>query len=498
MEKIVKMEHVNKSFPGVQALKDVSLELREGEVLALMGENGAGKSTLMKILCGDYSRDSGTITVFGQNIEAMTPARAQELGIAIIHQELNLCPHLTVAQNIFLGREKTVRGILSDREMHDQTAALLRRLDINLSPKTIVGDLPVSAQQLVEICKALSKNARILIMDEPTSALASDEISQLFTIIKQLRSEGRGIIYISHRMDELHQIADRVMIMRDGEYVTSMKFCDTTMEQIITNMVGHEIKEQYPRVTCQVGKPLLKVENLNAGSQVRDINFEVHQGEIVGVAGLIGAGRTETMRAIFGIDTKEEGSVFLDGKKVVINSPQDAINAGIVLVPEDRKREGLCTRLSVSNNVSLPNLDWLSNRFGVVNSRKEKKIGSQVIKDMNVKVSDADVDAETLSGGNQQKVVLGKWLARNSRVVILDEPTRGIDVAAKVEIYNLMNRLKKQGIGVLFVSSEMTEVMGMSDRIIVMCDGRITGDFDRKDASQDLVMTYATKFEERI
>lgn len=498
MDYIVEMEHINKSFPGVQALDDVSFRLKAGEVLALLGENGAGKSTLMKVLSGVYSRDSGSMRIFGQEIDEMTPRKARELGVAIIHQELNMCSHLTVAQNIFLGREKTRNGVLSEKEMQRQAKEFLDRINVDISPDTIVGDLPVSKQQMVEICKALSQNARILIMDEPTSALTSKEITDLFAIIKKLRDGGCGIVYISHRMEELPYIADRVTVMRDGKYVASMNFADTSIEQIIASMVGHEIKEQYPHVDCKRGEKIFEVRHLNAGRLVRDINFELYQGEIVGMAGLMGAGRTETTRAIFGIDFKESGQIFLDGKEVGIRRPIDAIQAGIVLAPEDRKKDGLCTRLSVKENISLPNLDLLSDHLGVVRSKKEKEMAEQAVKDLSIKVPDLKVDAATLSGGNQQKVVVGKWLARRSRVVIFDEPTRGIDVAAKVEIYHLMNRLKEQGIGVLFVSSEMPEVMGMSDRILVMCDGRITGTFARGEATQDLILTYATKFENKM
>lgn len=497
-EYIVEIEHVNKAFPGVKALDDVSFNLKSGEVMALLGENGAGKSTLVKILSGVYTRDSGDITVFGEKVGELTPKKAQELGVAIIHQELNMCAHLSVAENIFLGREITRSGILSDREMNKQAKAILDRLNIDIPPETIVGDLAVSKQQMVEIAKALSINAKILIMDEPTSALTSKEIDDLFEIIRKLRDEGCGIVYISHRLEELQHIADRVTIMRDGKYITTMNFADITMQEIITHMVGREIKEKFPRVNVKRGKKILEVKNLNAGRLVRDINFELYEGEIVGIAGLMGAGRTETTRAIFGVDPKESGEIILDGKPLTINRPADAIKAGIVLVPEDRKKDGLCTRLSIRDNIALPNLDILSNSLNIVDRKKERTMVDKAVSDLMIKLPNAEVDAGSLSGGNQQKVVVSKWLARNSRVVIFDEPTRGIDVAAKVEIYNLMNDLKKQGIGVLFVSSEMPEVLGMSDRILVMCDGKITGELDIKDATQTLILEYATKFDNRI
>ncbi|MDF1495465.1 sugar ABC transporter ATP-binding protein [Caproiciproducens sp. CPB-2] len=496
-EYIAELNHIHKSFPGVKALDDVSFNLKSGEVLALLGENGAGKSTLVKVLSGVYTKDEGEIKIFGQTVEDLTPKKAQELGIAIIHQELNMCAHLSVAENIFLAREKTHSGILSNREMNKDAAALLARLNIDLDPATIVGDLAVSKQQMVEIAKALSTNAKILIMDEPTSALTSNEIDDLFKIIRKLKSEGCGIVYISHRLEELQNIVDRVIIMRDGRYITSMDFKDTTMSEIISCMVGREIKEKFPRVICERGKKIFEVKNLNAGRMVRNINLELYEGEIVGIAGLMGAGRTETTRAIFGADPKESGRIFVDDGEVVIRRPIDAIRAGIVLAPEDRKKDGLCVKLSVEDNIALPNLDLLCNKFGVVDRKKEKTMTDEAVRSLSIKLVNADMDAATLSGGNQQKLVVAKWLARNSRVVMFDEPTRGIDVAAKVEIYNLMNELKKQGIGVLFVSSEMPEIMGISDRILVMCDGKITGEFAAGEATQDLILQYATKFESK-
>ncbi|MBE6829501.1 MAG: sugar ABC transporter ATP-binding protein [Ruminococcaceae bacterium] len=496
-EYIAELNHIHKSFPGVKALDDVSFDLKSGEVLALLGENGAGKSTLVKVLSGVYTKDEGEIKIFGQAVEDLTPKKAQELGIAIIHQELNMCAHLSVAENIFLAREKTHSGILSNREMNKDAAALLARLNIDIDPTTIVGDLAVSKQQMVEIAKALSTNAKILIMDEPTSALTSNEIDDLFKIIRKLKSEGCGIVYISHRLEELQNIVDRVIIMRDGRYITSMDFKDTTMSEIISYMVGREIKEKFPRVTCERGKKIFEVKSLNAGKMVRNVNLELYEGEIVGIAGLMGAGRTETTRAIFGADPKESGQIFVDGREAVIRRPIDAIRAGIVLAPEDRKKDGLCVKLSVEDNIALPNLDLLCSKFGVVDRKKEKTMTDEAVRSLSIKLVSADMDAATLSGGNQQKLVVAKWLARNSRVVMFDEPTRGIDVAAKVEIYNLMNELKKQGIGVLFVSSEMPEIMGISDRILVMCDGKITGEFAAGEATQDLILQYATKFESK-
>lgn len=496
-EYIVELNHINKSFPGVKALDDVSFNLKAGEVLALLGENGAGKSTLMKVLSGVYSQDSGDIIVFGEKITDLTPKKAQKIGVAIIHQELNLCQHLSVTENIFLGREQCTATFLSKSQMRAKTQAVLDRLNLNISPDTVVGDLSISKQQMIEIAKAISTNARIIIMDEPTSALTSNEIDELFTIIHKLRSEGHGIVYISHRLEELQRIVDRVMIMRDGQYITTMEFDQSKMDDIISYMVGREIKEKFPNVTCQVGEKILEVKHLNAGPMVRDISFDLSEGEIVGIAGLMGAGRTEMTRAIFGADPKTSGEIILNGQKLTINNPMDAIRAGIVLAPEDRKKDGLCVKMSIRENIALPNLDILC-KFGFVNWGKEKEMVAKAVDNLSIKLASAENNADSLSGGNQQKVVVGKWLARHSKVVIFDEPTRGIDVAAKVEIYHLMNELKRQGVGVLMVSSEMPEVMGMADRILVMCDGRITGELTAEEATQEKILRMATHFESKL
>ena len=494
---IVSMENVSKSFPGVKALDNVQFELRAGEVMALLGENGAGKSTLMKILSGVYTRDGGTVRIFGQEYGDMTPKQAQAAGVAIIHQELNMCRHLSVAENMFLGREVKGTFALNNAKMEEEAGRILSELKIDISPRQIVGDLPVSKQQMVEIAKALSINAKVLIMDEPTSALTAREIDDLFRIIHQLKEEGHGIVYISHRLEELQHIVDRVTIMRDGQYITCRDFADMTMDEIIANMVGREIKEKFPHVECEKGKKIFEVKNLNAGKMVRDISFSVYEGEIVGFAGLMGAGRTETTRAIFGADPKESGEIFVDGKEVKIRCPMDAIKNGVVLAPEDRKKDGLCTKLSIRQNLALPNLDLVCTGLGVVSRGKEQKLCDEAVENLRIKTPGVDIDAGNLSGGNQQKVVVGKWLARKSRVVIFDEPTRGIDVGAKVEIYNLINELKKQGIAVVIVSSEMPEVMGVADRIIVMCDGRITGEVMAKETTQNEILTLATSFENK-
>ena len=492
---VVQLDNINKAFSGVKALDNVSFNLRSGEVMALLGENGAGKSTLMKVLSGVYIPDSGAITVNGKSFSKLDPKSAQDLGIAMIHQELNMCTQLSIAENIFLGRELTRSGILSNQAMNDMARQALLNLNIDLDPETIVGNLSVSKQQLVEIAKALSVNARILIMDEPTSALTAKEIDDLFNIIRKLKSQGHAIIYISHRLEELKHIVDRVTIMRDSRFITSMNFADTSLDEIVSHMVGREIKEKFPHIDCPRGRKIFEVRNLNAGKLVKDINLSVYEGEILGIAGLMGAGRTEITRAIFGVDPKESGEIILEGKEVIIRSPLDAIQAGIVLAPEDRKKDGLCTGLSIRENIGLPNMDWLSNWFGIVQKKEEKKTVIKAVEDFAIKLRSPEMNAGNLSGGNQQKVVIGKWLARTSRLVIFDEPTRGIDVAAKVEIYHLMNELKKNGIGVMFVSSEMPELLGMADRILVVCDGRITGELKASEATQNRILELAVAFD---
>jgi len=491
---IVELNHISKNFPGVKALDDVQFNLKKGEVHALLGENGAGKSTLMKILCGIYERDEGDFKVDGVEINSFTPRIAQELGIAIIHQELNMCSHLSVAENMFLAREDVRFGLISQKTLNEKAKEVLKKLKLDIDPSTIVGKLPVSKQQMVEIAKALSINARILIMDEPTSALTDNEIRELFRIIRELRAEGKGIVYISHRLEELKEITDRITILRDGKYVKTMNYADTSVSEIISYMVGREIKEKYPRVNCKRGKKLLEIKNLNAG-MVNDVSFDLYEGEIIGFAGLMGAGRTELVRALFGADYIDSGDILLEGKKLHIRSSMDAIRAGIVCAPEDRKKEGLCTELTISENIGLANLDYICNKFGMVNDKKEKELTNRAIEELKIKTPSISQLVKNLSGGNQQKVVVGKWLVRKAKIVIFDEPTRGIDVAAKVEIYNLMNKLKEDGIGVIFVSSELPEILGMSDKIIVMCGGRITGQLKVEDATQDIILGFATKYQ---
>ncbi|MCL1944614.1 MAG: sugar ABC transporter ATP-binding protein [Firmicutes bacterium] len=497
-EYLIQANGLVKAFSGVRALKGVQFELKKGEVVALLGENGAGKSTMVKIFSGVHQRDSGELKLFGETVEYHDSKNATRLGIAMIHQELNMCGHLSIAENIFLGREP-LKGIFVDRKrMRKETREILSKLNIDLDPDQTLDELAVSMQQMVEIAKALSLNSKVLIMDEPTSALTEAEVKKLFEVVNQLKSEGVGIIYISHRLDELQHITDRITIMRDGEYVSTHNFEDVTIDEMVAKMVGREITEKFPHIETEVGDVVLSVKGLNAGRLVRDISFELRQGEIVGIAGLMGAGRTELSRALVGIDPHSSGEVVLETRQITINKPKDAIKAGIVLVPEDRKRDGLAVRLSIRENLALANLDSITNKLGFVKPRAEKGLVKTSVEALRIKIASPEQDAQGLSGGNQQKVVVAKWLARNFRVIIFDEPTRGIDVGAKVEIYNIINKLKKSGIAVLIISSELPEVMGMSDRILVMCDGKMTGEYSRAEATQEKIIASATRFDKKI
>ncbi len=494
-DELVRADHIFKSFAGVVALRDVSFSLLKGEVHALLGENGAGKSTLVKIISGVYTRDAGELAIKGERIETLTPHTAQERGIAIIHQELNLCPHLTVAENIFLGREFTNAGVMNRRRMNEEARALLAKLAVDIEPDTLVRELQVSKQQMVEICKTLSMNADIIIMDEPTSALTEKEIEELFRVIASLKAQGKGIIYISHRLEELSKIVDRVTILRDGQFVRTMNFAGTTLSEIISLMVGRTLHEKFPRIEVTLGATVFQVRGLSAPSGVKDASFELKRGEIVAFAGLMGAGRTELVRALFGADRRTAGTISIDGKQMTVREPADAIRAGLFCVPEDRKKDGLCVRMTVAENLTLPSLD-LASTHGVLSRKKESRQARRMVESLKIKTPSVDQYARNLSGGNQQKTVVGKWLMRDAKVVIFDEPTRGIDVAAKIEIYAIMNDLKRRGVGVMFVSSELPEVIGMSDRVIVMCGGRITATLETAKTSQEEILKYATAFAE--
>ena len=494
---LLRTEHINKAFSWVPALLDVQFDLKAGEVHALLGENGAGKSTLMKIISGVYTRDSGDLYIQGKKItHDLTPLSAEDKGIGIIHQELNLCPHLTVAENIFLNREFTnAAGILNKKKQNEAAQQYLNQLNLDIDPATPTNKLPVSKQQMVEICKTLSMNANIVIMDEPTSALTEKEIEDLFSVIALLKEKGKGIVYISHRLEELSRIVDRVTILRDGKYVKTLNFAETNLQEIIALMVGRNLTEKFPRIEVPRGEKVLEVKNLTSkhGVGVKDVSFELYKGEILAFAGLMGAGRTETVRAISGADRMSAGEVLLDGKPVKIKHPKDAIAKGLFCAPEDRKRDGLCVRMTLAENITLPSLDIIS-KYGVIINQLETEKSQNMVTSLRIKTPSVAQYVRKLSGGNQQKVVVGKWLLRNAKVVIFDEPTRGIDVASKIEIYNIINDLKKNGIGVMFVSSELPEVLGMSDRIIVMCNGKITKELITKETNQEEIMHYATQY----
>ena len=491
---ILTMKGIDKSFPGVHALDHVDLEIRKGEVLALMGENGAGKSTLMKVLTGIYTKDSGTITFEGKEVEFHNAKEAQDAGVVIVHQELNMVNHLTVAQNIFIGREFKKGFGIDDKKMNQEAKKLFDRLNIDIDPTETMGNLTVGKQQMCEIAKAISHEAKVIIFDEPSAALTETEIQDLFTIIRDLREKQLGIVYISHRMDEIKVITDRVTVMRDGTYVGTLITKDCTKDDIINMMVGRVIYED-PKTQNMVPKDapvVLKVEHLNAGKMVKDVSFELHKGEILGFSGLMGAGRTETARAIFGADPKESGDIYINGKKVDIRTPEDAVKAGIGYLSEDRKRYGVAVQKTVAENTTLADLGAFTKGI-FIDKKKENEVAQKYVDSLATKTPSVDQLVVNLSGGNQQKVVIAKWLTRNSDILIFDEPTRGIDVGAKNEIYKLMNKLAEEGKAIIMISSEMTEILRMSDRIVIMCEGEITGEVDISEATQENIMNLATR-----
>ena len=492
------MKNLNKSFPGVRALIDARFELVAGEVHALMGENGAGKSTLMKVLAGVYQKDAGEIRINGQEVDIPDPRAAQALGIGIIHQELNLMNHLNVAQNIFIGREPRNKfGVIDKQKMRADTQAILDRLHLKLDPGTLVSELTVAKQQMVEIAKALSfQGTRVLIMDEPTAALNNVEIDDLFRIIGQLKEHGVGIVYISHKMDELKRISDRVTVMRDGQYINTVPTATTSMDTIISMMVGRPLFEgDGPSEPAADNEIVLEVRNLNRGRAIKDVSFTVRKGEILGFAGLMGAGRTEVARAIFGADKIDSGEILVHGNKVSIQSPADAVKHGIGYLSEDRKHFGLATGMSVASNIVLATMKrFLSFNF-VLKQSVIRDSGNSFVKQLDIKTPSLEQKVSLLSGGNQQKIVIAKWLVRDSEILFFDEPTRGIDVGAKSEIYKLLNALAQQGRAIVMISSELPEVLRLSNRILVMCEGRITGEISSADATQEKIMRLATQRE---
>lgn len=496
VEPLLRMEHISKSFPGVKALSDVTIDLQYGEVLALVGENGAGKSTLMKILTGIYPKDEGTITLQGKDIAVHSPKQAQELGISIIHQELNLMKDLTVAENIFIGREPkgTMNLLVNDKQLNKQTAELFNKLNLDLDPKTKVRHLTVAKQQMVEIAKALSFNSKILIMDEPTTALTETEIDTLFDIITSIREKGVGIIYISHRMDELKRISDRITVMRDGTYVDTLKTSETEMSKVIQLMVGrHVYIESKPNIASGEKETVLKVSNISTKNLLKDVSFDLKKGEILGFAGLMGAGRTEVARVLFGADPSTNGTINLHGKEVKIKSPADAVKQGIGYLSEDRKQYGLLVSMDVKSNIALATIKDYQTNSVFVSDSKIKKTATKYVESLKIKTPSVDQEIRLLSGGNQQKVVIAKWLQRDCDILIFDEPTRGIDVGAKGEIYKLLDELAASGKSIIMISSELPEVLRMSHRIVVMSEGKITGVLSSEEATQEKIMEYATQ-----
>jgi ribose transport system ATP-binding protein len=494
-ECLVYMEGIEKHFPGVHALNQCRFELWAGEIHALVGENGAGKSTLMKVLTGVYTKDSGRIVYKGKEVEISSPKMAQSLGISIIHQELNLMPDLTVAQNIYIGREprKAIKLFLDEKQLNDQVKKLFQRMNLQMDPRTRVSELTVAKQQMVEIAKALSYNSEVLIMDEPTAALTDTEIDDLFRIIRQLRESGVGIVYISHRMEELKRITDRITVMRDSRYIDTIATKDATIDQIITMMVGREIyNASTPAPEKANQEIILEVKNLKQGSAIKNVSFHLKKGEILGFAGLMGAGRTEVARAIFGADALDSGEIYVQGKKVQIKSPHDAVRHGIGYLSEDRKRYGLLVGMDVETNIAISSFQKFKKWGGWMNRSRMSSVAEQCVAALKIKTPNISQTVKFLSGGNQQKVVISKWLTRDCQILIFDEPTRGIDVGAKSEIYKLLDELAEQGKSIIMISSELPEILRMSHRIMVMCEGRITGELSNVEATQEKIMYHAT------
>ncbi len=499
--KLLEMSNVSKAFPGVQALDDVRFDLHAGEVHVLIGENGAGKSTLMKILSGSYTSDSGKTIIDGEQVHYHTPIGALEHGVAMIYQELNPVPHMTIAENVFLGKELkfTILGLVDKSKMNLQTAELLATFGMNdLLPTMYMASLSVAQTQMIEIIKAYQCKARILIMDEPTSAISDHEVDKLFEIITMLKQQGVGIVYISHKMDEIWRCADRITVFRDGKYVDTKKLKDTSMQEIIKLMVGRDLTQQFPKKEAKIGDAILSVENLcDEAGRFKNVSFELKSGEILGVAGLMGAGRTEVVETIFGIRRKKTGNVYIKGNRIEIKSPSEAMSQGIALVSEDRKGTGLNLKSSVRNNISICTLKLFS-KLGVLNFTSEISAVDDSIKALRIKVPGREQIVNFLSGGNQQKVVISKWLLTEPDIFILDEPTRGIDVGSKAEIYAIITELASKGKGIIMVSSELPEILGMSDRVVVMHEGAITGILQRDELSQEKIMHLATGEKESL
>jgi ribose transport system ATP-binding protein len=491
-DRLLEMKNISKHFPGVLALDEVSFDLKAGEVHGLLGENGAGKSTLIKVLAGDYSKDKGQIVISDEEVEFHSPSDSQTMGISVIYQELNTLDELSVAENIFVGNlPKKKLGTVDWKTLNRNAKTVLQRMLVDINPKKIVGDLTVHEKQIIEIGKAIYKDAKILVMDEPTAALGEKDTVSLFNIIRSLKLQGVGVIYISHRLNEIFEITDRVTVLRDGKYIGTEHTKETERERLITMMVGRELKDMYPKREVPIGKSLFEVQGLTVSGIVEDITFSVHEGEIVGLFGLLGSGRQNIVRAIYGIDEKESGTIQISGKPVLVNNPARALKQRMGFMPIDRKLEGLALTLSVSNNITMANIDNLGDGY-FIDKKFERKNAQKWVEDVNIKTSSLDAEVNSLSGGNQQKIVLAKLLETGSRIFIMNEPTRGIDVGAKVDIYQMMESLCEKGAGIIMISSELPEMLAMADRIIVICQGRITGEFNRNEATQEKLLHAAT------
>ena len=485
------MRGITKRFPGVMALDEVDFELEKGEVHVILGENGAGKSTLIKMLSGAYQPDEGEILLDDEPVSISSAMVAQELGISTIYQEFNLVPQLTTAENIFLGRQPRRFGLVDRRKMGEEAHGLLERMKVRVDPNALVSNLGIPQRQMVEIAKALSLDARILVMDEPTASLSGQEVARLFEIIRGLKEDEVSMIFISHHLEEVAEIGDRVTVLRDGKVVDRVP-ANTDRSEFVRMMVGRPVEDQFPRQQPETGEVLLEVKNLSQEGILEDASFQVRAGEVVGMAGIVGAGRTELARAIFGVDPVDSGEVWVEGRRIKLENPREAKRRGMGFITEDRQGQGIVPQLSVAENLSLASLER-NTSVGLVNRREQRKRAQKMIEDLNIRTPGPEQEIRYLSGGNQQKVVIGKWLLADSRVLIMDEPTRGIDVGAKVEIYELMNELTENGAGILMISSDLPEVLGMSDRILVMSEGRITGELPVDEATQENVMELATQ-----
>lgn len=486
----LQMKGITKRFPGVLALDDIDFEVTQGEVVALMGENGAGKSTLMKILSGAFSKDEGEIFIGGRREEIKSPLTSIELGISTIYQELNVLPNLDIAENIFVGKELNKKGFVDKKNMHNEAKRLIEKVGLHIDTHTIVSNLSTAQKQMIEVARALSFDAKLIIMDEPTSSLTETETDRLMQIIRELKKQNVAIIFITHRMKEIFDIADRVAVMRDGKMVCSLDVAGTNQDEVIKHMVGREVENIFDKEEVDIGDVVLEVQNLATKDFLKDISFNVRKGEILGVAGLVGAGRSEVMRAVFGVDKKETGTIKIDNKVVSINSTVDALKHGIGFLPEDRKDQALVLGMSLKENTTLACLEKLA-KLHMINKRKEAEVSRDYTDKLRIKTPSIEQLVMNLSGGNQQKVVIGKWMATDPRILILDEPTRGIDVGSKKEIHQLMSQLAKSGVAIIMISSELPEILGMSDRIIVMHEGRIKGELMREEASQERIMKLA-------